>query len=132
MIVPITALYAALMVAVLVCLTTRIGLLRAKTGISILDGGNTHLAVEIRRHGNFAEHVPLLIVLMAIVELNGGNSLFLHVIGVVLVICRIAHPLGLHHDRVQTPLRLIGAVGTSLSTVALGVMALLQAIGVVA
>lgn len=132
MIIPITALYAALLVAVLVCLTTRIGLLRAKTGISILDGGNKHLAVEMRRHGNFAEHVPLLIVLMAIVELNGGSSVFLHVVGIVLVISRVAHPVGLHHDRVQAPLRLIGAVGTSLSTIALGAMALLQAIGVVA
>ncbi|MYA16926.1 MAG: hypothetical protein F4Z28_09260 [Gammaproteobacteria bacterium] len=132
MTIPITALYAALLVAVLVCLTTRIGLLRAKTGISILDGGNKRLAVEMRRHGNFAEHVPLLIVLMAIVELNGGSTLFLHVIGIGLVISRIAHPLGLHHDQVQTPLRLVGAVGTSLATIALGVVALLQAIGVVA
>ena len=128
MIIPITALYAALLVAVLVCLTTRIGLLRAKTGISILDGGNELLAVEMRRHGNFAEHVPLLIVLMAIVELNGGSSLFLHVVGIVLIICRVAHPLGLHHDRVQAPLRLIGAAGTSLATVALGVAALLQGV----
>lgn len=131
MTIPITALYAALLVAVLVCLTTRIGLLRAKTGISILDGGSKQVAVEMRRHGNFAEHVPLLIVLMAIVEINGGNPLFLHVIGLVLVICRIAHPLGLHHDRVQAPLRLVGAVGTSLSTVALGVMALLQGIAAI-
>lgn len=131
MTIPITALYAALLVAVLVCLTTRIGLLRAKTGISILDGGSKQVAVEMRRHGNFAEHVPLLIVLMAIVEINGGSPLFLHVIGLVLVICRIAHPLGLRHDRVQTPLRLVGAVGTSLSTIALGVMALLQGVAAI-
>lgn len=132
MIIPITALYAALLVAVLVCLTTRIGMLRAKTGISILDGGNEQVAVEMRRHGNFAEHVPLLIVLMAIVEVNEGSALFLHVVGSALVICRVAHPLGLRHDQVQTPLRLIGAVGTSLITITLGLMALLQGIGVVA
>lgn len=131
MMIPITALYAALLVAVLVCLTTRIGLLRAKTGISILDGGNARLAVEMRRHGNFAEHVPLAIVLMAIVEINGGSSLFLHVVGIALVISRVAHPFGLHHDRVQAPLRLIGAVGTSLVTIALGVVALLQGVGVI-
>ncbi|MDE0054694.1 MAG: MAPEG family protein [Gammaproteobacteria bacterium] len=130
MIVPITALYAALLVAVLVCLTTRIGLLRAKTRISILDGGNDRVAVEMRRHGNFAEHVPLILVLMAIVEINGGSPVFLHVVGIALVICRVAHPLGLHRDRVQAPLRLVGAVGTSLITIALGAMALWQ--GVVA
>jgi len=128
MIVPITALYAALLVAVLVCLTTRIGVLRAKTGISILDGGNDRVAVEMRRHGNFVEHVPLLIVLMAIVEINEGSPVFLHVVGIALIICRVAHPLGLRHDRVQTPLRLIGAVGTSLITIALGLMALWQGV----
>ena len=128
MIVPITALYAALLVAVLVCLTTRIGVLRAKTGISILDGGNDRVAVEMRRHGNFVEHVPLLIVLMAIVEINEGSPVFLRVVGIALIICRVAHPLGLRHDRVQTPLRLIGAVGTSLITIALGLMALWQGV----
>ena len=128
MIVPITALYAALLVAVLVCLTTRIGVLRAKTGISILDGGNDRVAVEMRRHGNFVEHVPLLIALMAIVEINEGSPVFLHVVGIALIICRVAHPLGLRHDRVQTPLRLIGAVGTSLITIALGLMALWQGV----
>ncbi len=117
-----------LLVAVLVCLTTRIGVLRAKTGISILDGGNDRVAVEMRRHGNFVEHVPLLIVLMAIVEINEGSPVFLHVVGIALIICRVAHPLGLRHDRFQTPLRLIGAVGTSLIMIALGLMALWQGV----
>ena len=128
MIIPITALYAALLVAVLVCLTTRIGLTRVKTGVSMLDGGNENVALEMRRHGNFVEHVPLLIVLMAIVEVNEANPIFLHVVGIVLVICRVAHPLGLDHNRVQTPLRLIGAVGTSLVTISLGLVALWQGV----
>ena len=128
MMVPITALYAALLVAVLIVLTTQIGVKRMTTRISILDGGNKQLAVAIRRHGNFAEHVPFLIVLMAIIESNGGNSVFLHVVGISLVICRIAHPIGLHYDQVQAPLRMIGSVGTGLITGALGIMALLQGI----
>ena len=131
MLVEITALYAALLVAVLIFLTTRIGLKRAKTRVSILDGGNKEVAVEMRRHGNFVEHVPLLILLMAIIEINGGHSVFLHVMGVTLVICRIAHPIGLHYDRVQTPLRVIGPVGTGLITGLLGLMALWQGLRVI-
>ena len=128
MVVEITALYAALLVAVLMVLSTLIGVKRAKTRISILDGGNKQLAVAIRRHGNFVEHVPLLIVLMAIIEINGGSSVFLHVVGITLVICRIMHPIGLHYDHVQAPLRMIGSVGTGLITVALGIVALWQGI----
>ncbi|MCY3773133.1 MAG: MAPEG family protein [Gemmatimonadetes bacterium] len=131
MAVEITAFYAALLVAVLIFLTTRIGVKRAITRISILDGGNREVAVEMRRHGNFVEHVPLLIVLMAIVEINGGSPVFLHVVGITLVICRVAHPIGLRYDHVQTPLRMVGSVGTSLITGALGFMALWQGLNAI-
>lgn len=128
MIIPITALYAALLAAVLCWLTARIGLVRGKTGISMLDGGNEQVGLEMRRHGNFVEHVPLLLILMAIIEANDGNTLFLHVAGILLVVCRIAHPFGLRHDRVQTPMRLLGAGGTFVLTIALGLVALWQGV----
>ena len=126
MIIPITALYAALLVAVFVVLTVRIGLARGKTGISMLDGGDQQVLVDMRRHGNFIEHVPLLLVLMAIIEINDGNAVFLHVVGIALVICRIAHPFGLRNDRAQTPMRMLGAGGTFLVTIALGLAVLWQ------
>ena len=131
MVVEVTAFYAALLVAVLIFLTTRIGVKRAQTRVSILDGGNKEVAVEMRRHGNFVEHVPLLILLMAIVEINGGNSVFLQVVGITLVVCRIVHPIGLHYHQVQTPLRMIGSVGTGLITGALGFTALWQGLGAI-
>ena len=126
MIIPITALYAALLVAVFVVLSVRIGLARGKTGISMLDGGNAQVLVDMRRHGNFIEHVPLLLVLMAIIEVNEGSAVFLHVVGIALVVCRIAHPFGLRHDRAQTPMRMLGAGGTFLVTIALGLGVLWQ------
>ena len=40
----------------------------------------------------------------------------------VLVVARIAHPLGLHHDRINHPLRAVGAFGTiAVTFVAAGV-----------
>jgi len=128
-IIPITALYAGLLAAVFVVLTVRIGLARGRTGISMLDGGNEQVLVAMRQHGNFIEHVPLLLILMAIIEVNDGSPAFLHAVGVALVICRIAHPFGLRHDRPRTPMRLLGAGGTTLVTVALGLMALWQGLG---
>lgn len=129
MIIPITAFYAALLVVVLCWLTVRVGLSRRESGVSMLDGGNEQVLVEMRRHGNFVEHVPLLLILMAIIEVNAGNPVFLHVTGIALVICRIAHPFGLRHDRTQTPMRMLGAGGTFLVTIALGLVALWQGIG---
>ena len=128
MAIPITALYAALLAAVLVWLLVRLGLVRGKAGVSMLDGGNADLLLEMRRHGNFVEHVPLLLVLMAVIEVNGGSPVFLHAAGIAFLICRIAHPFGLRHDQVQTPMRLLGAGGTFLLTIALGLVALWQGV----
>ena len=70
----------------------------------------------------------MALVLMAIVELNGGHVVFLHIVGALLVLSRIAHPLGLHYDNIGHPLRVIGAGGSLLLTVVLGATAIWQGI----
>ena len=123
-----TALYAAVLVAVGVYLMFKVGSTRGKTGISFLHDGNMELAEAIRRHDNFVENVPLALILMGIVEANGGNVIMLHVLGVVLVVARILHPMGLFHDRPTHPLRAAGAGGTLLVTIILVGVALWQGI----
>ena len=66
---------------------------------------------------------------MVVVEVNGGNGILLHVTGAVLVLARIAQPIGLRHDRQNHPLRIVGTAATGLSTLVLGGMALWQAVG---
>ncbi|MCZ6853918.1 MAG: MAPEG family protein [Gammaproteobacteria bacterium] len=129
MILPITALYAALLMIIVGYLGYKIGSLRGSTGISIFHGDNMEVATAMRRHGNFTENVPMALILMGIVEANGGNGIFLHVMGVALVLARIAHPIGLHHDSIAHPLRAVGALGTFLVMVVLAGMALWQAVG---
>ncbi len=129
MILPITALYAALLMIIVGYLGYKIGSLRGSTGISIFHGDNMEVATAMRRHGNFTENVPMALILMGIVEANGGNGIFLHVMGVALVLARIAHPIGLHHDSISHPLRAVGALGTFLVMVVLAGMALWQAVG---
>ena len=124
-----TALYAAILVAINIYLMFKVGAMRGKTGISLLHGDNMELATAIRRHANFLENVPLALILMGIVEINGGNTVLLHVLGALLVLARIAHPLGLHADRPTHPMRAAGAGITLLVTIVLGGVALWQAIG---
>ena len=83
----------------------------------------------MRRHGNFTENIPIALILMGLVEANGGSAMFLHVIGIVLVLARIAHPIGLRHDTTTHPLRVIGAAGTILPIVVLAGVAFWQAVG---
>ncbi len=122
--VPITALYAGLLAIYGIWLSSRAGLMRGKTGISILHGDNMELAEKIRRHGNFTEYVPIALILIGVLEINGGSPIFLHVLGVVLVIARVAHAKGLYHENIGHPLRAVGAGGTALVTVVAGLAAI--------
>jgi hypothetical protein len=122
----VTGLYAGILALILGWLGFQVGAMRGRTGISILHGDNMELAEKIRRHANFTENVPLALILLAILELNGSSAWLLHGLGVVLVASRVAHPLGLHHDRVQHPLRAAGAGGTALVTLVAALTALWQ------
>ena len=126
--VPITALYAALQGLLVIALEMPIGRLRAQTNVSIYDGGNTALAAAIRRHANWAEHVPFVLLLMALLELNGASAALLHFLGLVLLASRIAHPFGLDPAQMRRPLRGLGAIGTLLVSVVAIIALLMQAL----
>ena len=114
MLVPTTAAYAVVLFVIFAVLSARAGLRRGRTGISIFYGDDMELAAAMRRHANFVENLPLALILMAIAELNGTSGTLLHVLGVALVVARIAHPIGLRHDNIAHPLRAVGAAGTML------------------
>jgi len=126
--VPITALYAAIQAVISIALVFGVGPMRGKLGISMGDGGNPDLLLAMRKHGNWAEHVPFALFLLALLELNGGGANLLHGLGAGLVVARIAHPLGLKKDTVSHPLRLVGAAGTILVTLITAGALLLKAL----
>jgi uncharacterized protein len=112
----ITALYAAPLALIMVALSAHVIMLRAKTKISLLDGGNTQLNERIRRHGNFTENVPMVLLLMTIAELLGAPGAWLHATGIILVIGRLVHIPGIRHDNAAAPARIMGASATMLAT----------------
>ena len=123
---PITLMYASIFAIFALVLSFGAGSFRGKTGISVLfgDPANMELAEKVRRHQNFLEYVPIFIILFGAIELNGGNSMFLYIVGDLLIISRIAHAIGLKHDNMGHIGRLIGAGGTALLTLVSGVYGL--------
>ena len=117
---PITLFYASFFALFAVVLSFRAGTFRGKTGISLLYGepNNMELAQRVRVHQNFLEYVPMLLIVMGALELNGASAMFLYIIGDLLIVARIAHAIGLKHDNMAHIGRLIGAGGTALVTVA--------------
>jgi uncharacterized membrane protein YecN with MAPEG domain len=126
MAVPVTGLYAGLLALILLVLAIRVGMMRVRTGVSILHGDDMELAQVIRRHANFTETVPMALILLCVLELNGASHLLLHTLGTSLVIARLVHPVGLVHDNLRSPLRGLGAGATTLVTLAAAAMAIAQ------
>lgn len=124
--IPITGLYVGLTIVLAIVLGARIGILRGKTGISILDGGNTEVALKMRQHQNLLETAALTLLAMGVIEMNGASATTLHVLGSAYILCRILHPIGLKADSVTHPFRAIGAGGSTLVMLVSGGIALYQ------
>lgn len=69
--------------------------LRKKFGVSLGDGGHAELERAIRVFGNFAEYVPLGLVLIAALEFVQAPIWYMHVCGALLLMGRIFHAVGL-------------------------------------
>lgn len=120
----ITALYAGLLGLMSIGIAAMAGRLRGATKISIGDGGNRELLLAMRRHSNFIEVVPLALVLLGTLEINGVSSTAIHGLGIALVIARGAHAVGLQPDTIEGIGRLVGAAGSALVILVASIWAL--------
>ncbi len=84
---------------------------RNKTKQMLGDGGRKPLEVAIRAHANFAEFVPLILLLFACLAHEGVNSTFFLVLCAALVLGRILHPFGIRILKPNVP-RAVGAMLT--------------------
>ena len=114
---PITSITAAVLVVIFFVLTFSVIKARSDAGISILHGDDMALALKVRVHGNFAEFVPLALILLALAEIAGSNGKALMAAGGLLVLSRIVIPFGLTLERFDHPVRIVGNIGTHLSII---------------
>ncbi|PCI70374.1 MAG: glutathione S-transferase [Gammaproteobacteria bacterium] len=90
----ITALYAGLLGLIFIALSFKIVGIRKSKSIGIGDGGNEKLQLACRVQANFAEYVPIALILLAILELNSWASIYVHIIGASFVVGRLLHAWG--------------------------------------
>ncbi len=111
----ITLATAGLLGLIYLTLSFNVSRLRWKTRTNIGDGagqpGSEALQVAVRSHANFGEYVPLALILMGGIELAGGSHTLLVILGVLLVVGRVLHPLGMMRPA-PNPLRAGGAMLT--------------------
>jgi uncharacterized membrane protein YecN with MAPEG domain len=90
----ITPFYAGLLAFWFLVLSVKV-VQRRQAGIVLGDGGDPRMLRLIRGHGNFAEYVPLILLMMALLELGHTSTYVLHALGIGLLVARLLHGFAL-------------------------------------
>ncbi len=91
----VTSGYAAVLALIFFALSAWVVAGRAGTKINHGDGGDATLSRRIRTHANFAEYVPLILILVALLEARATSLYIIHALLLPLVIARALHPFGM-------------------------------------
>ena len=122
----VSPLYAGLLTLLFLLLSLRVVQLRQK-GIPLGDGGDPKMLRVIRGHANFAEYVPLALLMMAVLELGRNSIYVLHAIGIALILSRILHGYALSYTPKFSFGRVWGAALTFMVLIVEAVLCLWQA-----
>lgn len=105
---PITSIYAALATLLLVGLAARIPGLRRRYCVGIGSGDRPDLARAVRAHGNAVENIPIALLLLALLEIQGGHVAALHAAGATTLLGRALHAWGLSRSQGAAAARVWG------------------------
>ena len=104
----LTAIYAAILTFVYVKLTLNVINLRRQNEVSLGDGGREDLQQAIRSHGNFAEYVPLGLILLGCLEANHIHWTIVLLLGGVFTTGRLFYSKAFLEATPNTELRVKG------------------------
>jgi uncharacterized protein len=124
---PVTLATAALSVGVNTWLSWRVVTARRAAQVRIGDGGDEGVLRRMRAHANFAENVPIFLILLGAVELSEGKSVALLALALVFLLARVAHGIGMDGGSLVR-FRMFGMMATTLSMIALAVWAMVLAV----
>ena len=89
----VTPLYAGLLTLWFLLLSVRV--MNLRRDVPFGDNGNIGVTRIVRAQSNFAEYVPLALLLMGFLEVTRYSIYLLHALGVILVVARLLHGLAL-------------------------------------
>jgi uncharacterized membrane protein YecN with MAPEG domain len=121
-----TGLYAALLGLLAIVLGALVVRQRLRDKVSLGYTDNETLKRRVRCFGNFSEYVPLALLLILLVELGGANTSLVHGLGSTLLLGRLAHPIGIMHQKFRY--RRAGMLATVIAITGAAVTLLVQQI----
>lgn len=116
----ITMFYAGLLAIWFVVLSWRVIQKRTSGKINLGDGGNEEMLRRIRGHGNFAEYVPLALLVIAMLEEIGTEKWLVHTLGATLLAARLLHGIAFSFTEKWFLGRFVGTLVTFIVLVVAG------------
>ena len=92
----ITSAYLGILALLYAVLGLQVSRLRRGNQVLFGDGGNIKLRSAIRAHANFAEYVPIIVLMVAMLEMSGTPATRVHLLMAALLVARLLHPLGMY------------------------------------
>ena len=123
MILPITLTVAGVAALVNLWLMIRVGQVRSKADVFVGDGGDEAVIRRMRAHANFGESLPIILILIAGIELTTGSTIWLWIVSGLYMLGRVAHGLGMDGGAFAKG-RFAGTIVTMLTLLGLGVYAI--------
>jgi uncharacterized membrane protein YecN with MAPEG domain len=114
----IVIVYAALLALLFVALSVRTLGMRRRLQVALGDGGDRALLRAMRVHANFAEYVPLALVLLVLVEGQGPAPALVHGLSLCLLAGRLSHAYGVSQVRENLRFRVFGMAMTFTAIIA--------------
>ena len=117
-----TSIIAAILTIIFVKLSFAVIGLRRKNKVGLGSGGYDDLERAIRAQGNFAEYVPIGLILIACLELNGAPWWLVILPGIALIIGRLIHAKGINEPPPNFSSRVLGMKFTFGTLITLAVL----------
>ena len=84
----VTPIYAAMIALLFLAMAFRVVQLRRSENVALGDGGAR------AAHSHALENAPISLLLILLLEINGLSAIWLHSMGIALVISRLLHLVG--------------------------------------
>ena len=122
----ITSFYAAILALLYVVLAILVVRQRIKHRVGLGTGKEPRMLQTVRMHGNFAEYVPLLLILVALLELQQSPVWQLHLVAGLTFAGRVLHAVGLWRSSGTSVPRFVGMLSTFAALIAGAVLLLVK------
>lgn len=125
----IVSVYAALLALLFIALSINVIRVRRAARAALGDAGDARLLRAMRVHANFAEYVPLALILLFAAAGLGAAATWLHLLGALLLVGRLSHAWGVSRTPENLKFRVAGMLATFTVLAATALTLLVLALG---